>query len=287
MTFLRRALRALPLMFALLLSACGGGGDAITAALVTAPVSNAPGIRIGEPSPAAFATVVFVTRARLENCSDIRNRLYVIDKRMVLWDRAGNCPDNGHAQILFGADVDTVLCSASDSIAGPLVSCKDPADRALFDTIRQNLGRTDLGLAATHSVVEVNFLPRDGAAIAFEALFNSGMSAIVAPRQVVVRDAAEFAILWQQHGASLSPAPGLPKVDFTTQMVIALFAGASAPCHDISLQRVFVSGDKLVAEYQEHDAGPGVACIAAQTSPMQLSVVKRSDAALEFRRVSP
>ena len=147
MMFSGRALRALPQMIAVLLTACGGGGGP-----ASTPVITAPGIQIGEPTPGAFATAAFVAKARVEHCSELRNKLYVIDNRMVLWDRAGNCPDNSNAQVLFGATVDTVLCSAGDSIAGPVVSCKDAADRPPFDTIRKNLERADLGLAGSHSV---------------------------------------------------------------------------------------------------------------------------------------
>lgn len=283
MMFAGRALRAVALLVTLFLSACGGGGGA-----GPAPVIISPGIQLGEPSPVAFVTTAFVARARVEHCSEVRNRLFVIDNRLVLWDRAGNCPDNANAQVLFGANVDTVLCSAGDSIAGPVVSCKNASDRALFDTLRKNLDRADLGIGGTYSVREVSFLPVEGSAIAFfDTLASAGMSSILAPRQVVVRDAAAFAVLWQQHAVGINPAPALPKVDFNTQIVIGLFAGTSAGCHDISLQRVVVSGEALVAEYQEHDAPPGSACIAAQTSPMQLTVLGRTEAAITFRRVAP
>lgn len=280
MMFAARALRALPLLITVSLSACGGGGTGGAPAPVS-PIFAAP------PVAAALLTTAFVAKARAEPCSDIRSRLLVLDTRMVLWDRAGSCPDNASAQVLFGATVDSVLCSASDTIAGPVVSCKDAADRALFDTLRKNLDRADLGVAGTFSVREVAFLPAEGAVLAFDALASAGMSAIVAPKQVLVRDAAAFAALWQQHAAAINPAPALPKVDFSTHMVIGLFAGTSGGCHDISLQRVFVSGEALVAEYQEHDAPVGAICIAAQTSPMQLTVLRRSEATVTFRRLGP
>lgn len=284
MMFAARALRALPLLVILNLSACGGGGGGGT---VPAPVIISPGIQIGEPSPVAFVTTAFVTRARAENCSEIRNRLFVVDNRMVLWDRVGKCPDNASAQVLFGANVDTVLCSAGDSIAGPVVSCKNAADRTLFDTLRKNLDRADLGVAPGHSVREVPYWPAEGAGISFTRLASAAMSGIVAPKQVVVRDAAAFAALWQQHGANTDSAPDLPKVDFSTHMVIGLFAGYSGGCHSISLQRVLASGNVLVAEYQENEGPAGAVCIAAMTSPMQLTVLMRTEAAVTFRRVAP
>lgn len=269
---------ALPLMIAVMLSACGGES--------ASTLSAANVMQSGEPPPVLLATTAFVSRARLEHCSEVRNRLFVLDNRMVLWDRVGNCPDNSFAQVLFGANVDTILCSAKETIAGPVVSCTDPANRALFDTIRNNLPRTDLGLGAGHSVTEVNFLPRDGSAVPFEALFNTAFSGIGTPRQVVVRDAAAFAELWKQHGANTSPAPASPTIDFYRHMVIGLFAGTSQSCHEIGLRRLTVSGDKLVAQYTNRVIISVAPCHTALTAPMQLTIVKRSDAAVQFERVA-
>jgi hypothetical protein len=285
MMFSGRAQRALPLMtasvLALMLAACGGGSG------VNTPVIISPGIAIGEPVPGALVTTAFVAKARVEQCSDIRNRLFVIDNKMVLSDRAGNCPDNGNAQVLYGSNVETVLCYSADSIAGPVTTCKDEANRALFDTMRKNLDFADLGLGAAHTVKAVDFLPADGSALQFAAVSNAGMSAIQTPKQVVVRDSAAFAALWREHTANLSVAPPLPKVDFATHIVLGLFAGNSQGCHEISMQRVLVSGDKLVAEFIERDINPVAMCIAAQTSPMQLVAVQRTQAAVEFRQVKP
>ena len=281
MMFSGRALRALPLMSALALSACGGGGG------VNTPVLISPGIGIGEPNPSALVTTPFVEKARTESCSDLRNKLYVIDGKMVLSERRGNCADNSYGHVLYGASVDKVLCYAADSIAGPVVSCKDEADRALFDTVRKNLDRPGLGLDASHTVKEVFFLPAEGLSLPMEMVAGAGISGVQAARQVVVRDDAAFSMLWKEHTANITPPPAIPKVDFTSSMVLAVFAGNSSPCARIGLQRVAVSGGKLVAEFDKRENDPLALCIAAQSAPMQMVSVQRSDAAVEFRAVSP
>lgn len=145
------AMRVFSLASALFLAACGGGGG-------EAPV-NAPGIQIGEQVPAPLATGPFIAMARAEPCSDIRNRLFILDNQMVIWDRAGNCPDNSSALVLYGATVEAVLCSSADTIAGPVTSCKDEAHRPLFDTLRKNLDRPDLGLGGAHTLKIIDFVP--------------------------------------------------------------------------------------------------------------------------------
>src|SRR5262245_8336360 len=67
----------------------------------------------------------FRQMARSSDCSDTRNRLYLIDERLVFWDRAGSCADAAYAQVLFGGSVDNRLCGNSDSIAGPQRGCSD------------------------------------------------------------------------------------------------------------------------------------------------------------------
>ncbi len=263
MIFSRRALRSLPMMIAVLLSACGGG----------------------ETTP--LDTTTFVANARRQDCSGIRNKLYVIDNRTVLSERIGNCPDNSYAQVLYGANVETVLCYAQQTIAGPVSSCKEPAYAALFDTMRKNLDRPDLGLGASHSVREVSFVSLDGTSPASDILFSNAFSGIATPTQVVVRDAGAFAALWKQHGANTSPAPAIPTVDFNTHMVIGLFAGTSQGCHDAVLQRLVFSGDVLFAQYMVRHIAQGAVCNAALTAPMQLTIVKRIDGEVVFMRNMP
>jgi hypothetical protein len=85
-------------------------------------------------------------------CADESNRLFVIDGKMVLWRRSGNCPDNAYATVLFGKTPKEVLCRVADSIAGPQKSCVDAEAGKLFDVILNNLDKKDLGLGPEHKV---------------------------------------------------------------------------------------------------------------------------------------
>jgi hypothetical protein len=140
---------------ALTLTGCGG------AAGPTAQGQQAgQGVAVGEPNGALPATSEFIAHAQEANCADQRNRLFMIDKRMVFWDRAGSCGDNAYGRTLFGATPQTVLCAVTDSIAGPQTTCNDEQVRALFDTIVANLDRSDLGLGADHQVEALVIPPK-------------------------------------------------------------------------------------------------------------------------------
>jgi hypothetical protein len=110
----------------------------------------------GSGNDAAIDMGPFIIQARNAQCSDIKNKLYLIDNTSVLWDRAGNCPDNSYSQTLYGKQISQVLCRRFDSIAGPQTIYNDQGYKDLFDTMIANLDKPDLGLGPEHSVVPVS-----------------------------------------------------------------------------------------------------------------------------------
>ena len=98
----------------------------------------------------------FIQLAREAKCSDIRNRLFLIDGKEVFWETQGNCADMGYARTLFDGSPAEVLCTNNDSIAGGTSSCSDKAKRPMFDLIVHNLDKKDLGLGNAHTVEEIS-----------------------------------------------------------------------------------------------------------------------------------
>jgi hypothetical protein len=100
---------------------------------------------------------VFKNMASNATCSDITNKLFVIDNQMVFWITEGICPDASYVYTLFGITPDEVLCKRFDSIAGPQEQCNDEDFREIFQIIVDNLDADDLGLDVNHIVTEVLF----------------------------------------------------------------------------------------------------------------------------------
>jgi hypothetical protein len=90
-------------------------------------------------------------------CADLKNRLFQIDRNMVLWDTAGSCLDASFAVTLFGNTVEETLCSHRDSVYGLKTSCIEERHQELFQTIIENLDKPDLGLGTGHQVEPVAF----------------------------------------------------------------------------------------------------------------------------------
>ncbi|MES2298397.1 MAG: protease complex subunit PrcB family protein [Pseudomonadota bacterium] len=270
---------------AMLLSACSANTPSTPS---TPPQQSLQGFAVGEPSPAAAAldNLPFVAMARSAPCSEVRNHLYVIDQKQVFWDRAGNCADNAYAQVLFGANPNTVLCTSADTIAGPRTTCTDENARALFETARQNAGKADLGLGASHAVKALSFLPADGSSLPFKTLERNSQTAIHSVRNLTITDAAGWAGLWAEHTKTRAAAPAMPNIDFGKSMVIALFNGEPDNCYKtVNILRVGVAGGKVVVEYAEDQIQTLMAC-SPGNSGLQLAVTERAEGPVEFVNVS-
>ncbi len=260
------------------LAACGGGGTATVLSGRTA----GQGIAEGEPNGGVPVVSEYIKMAQGASCADTRNKLYVIDSKYVLWDRAGRCADAAYAQTLMGPNPQAVLCSAGQTIAGPRTSCSDAALRPLFDAILRNLDKADLGLGAGHKVEPVDLLPAPGASLAFQTLSHTTRSAITAPREVVVRDADAWTALWQEHAGLDMPRP---EVDFSRQMVIGVFLGARPNgCFDTAIASVVPGEGRLEVLHVDSEPGPSVFCTMAITYPAHLVVVDRSSAPVVFSK---
>ncbi|GAB3437678.1 hypothetical protein GCM10027320_24610 [Massilia solisilvae] len=279
MSMNKRIFGAVPALLALLLAGCGGGGDAKDVQIASQ--------KENVPVPQALDTAAFIKLAQGETCADQKNRLWLIDGKQVFWDRASaRCPDNSYSRKLFGATPDALLCSTSDSIAGPQTSCANDTARALFDTVQKNLEAPNLGLDASHKVEPIPFQyngPVLGTAMPFTTLAKESNSAITRSLNVVIRDQSSFAQLWADNYANNSVVPPMPAVDFSQNMVIGVFLGdSSVACGGVAIVDVLATKTKVTVDYERRHAPPDTACIAVVEHQMHLVTVARSDAPVEF-----
>jgi hypothetical protein len=261
---------AMTLAGALALSSCGGGSGGGNDSGAVQSQQAGQHVVQGEP-----VTAEFIAQAQAASCADQRNRLFVIDKRVVFWDRAGNCADNSYARSLYGATPQTQLCSASDSIAGPRITCADAQWRAMFDTILANLDKADLGLGSGHQVEPLSVPVKQ---LAFDTLDRTTRSGIQVAQTVTIRDADSFQLLWSAHGSG-----ALPPVDFSRSMVLGVFMGAQPNgCYATEIDSVMSGAGKITVQYTDSVPGPSVMCTLAMTAPAHLIVVARSEQPVEF-----
>ncbi len=98
----------------------------------------------------------FISLAKEANCAETRNQLYLIDGQYIFHSTEGWCMDASYSHTLYGASPQERLCYQEDSFAGQLTSCA-PAYKGLFSTLLENLDQPNLGLDASHSVINLGF----------------------------------------------------------------------------------------------------------------------------------
>lgn len=121
--------------------------------------------------------------------------------------------------------------------------------------------------------------------LGFETIDRGVSSGIKAEEELAVRTMAEWRTLWAKHVSNVSPQPLLPEVDFSQEMVIAVFLGqrptsgywATSDNISIELSTVEVS-------YTELQPGPGCGTIQINTAPFHIVRTERVDLPVHFTK---
>ncbi len=107
------------------------------------------------------------------------------------------------------------------------------------------------------------------------------MSGIDRPQQTVVRTADEWQALWQRH----APGRPAPAVDFTRNMVVAVFLGSrSSGGYQVEITGVRSVGNTLVVQWAERRPGPGMVAAQVMTAPAHFVTVPQHKGEVRFEQ---
>jgi PrcB C-terminal len=121
------------------------------------------------------------------------------------------------------------------------------------------------------------------AQVTFTTIAEGQQSNVEDAREVVVRSAAEWKTLWQQH----APDQPMPKVDFAKSMVIGVFLGSrSTGGYRATISAVDRDGAGLVVTWREERPGPDAIVSQMLTFPYHVVRVDRSSGPVKFRRAT-
>ena len=110
------------------------------------------------------------------------------------------------------------------------------------------------------------------------------VSPVVEPRQAVARSPAEWEALWKAH-ATARPAPA---VDFSSEMVAAVFLGARpSGGFGVEITGARLDGETLVIHYVEQRPGRRDVVTQMLTSPFHIVRLPHHPGAVRFEAVPP
>jgi hypothetical protein len=109
------------------------------------------------------------------------------------------------------------------------------------------------------------------------------MSGVTEAAQRVVRSQAEWDQLWGQMTANQVPPPPAPKVNWSKEMVIALFMGERPTGgFQTAVKSVTTSAKEILVSYEETAPAPDAVTIQALTQPYTVAVIPRSNLPVRF-----
>jgi hypothetical protein len=119
------------------------------------------------------------------------------------------------------------------------------------------------------------------AALPLVTVSKSDSSSVDEPQQVVVRNMDAWNVLWKSH----TNAPTVPRVDFTKDMVVAVFLGTRPSAgFSVEILRARRDGGELVIEYAESRPAPGGVAAQLLTAPAHIVTVPRHNGPVRFEK---
>ena len=103
------------------------------------------------------------------------------------------------------------------------------------------------------------------------------------PKQLVVRDAAAWRALWQQH----APDRPLPAVDFSKESVVAMFMGSrNTAGYAVTIISTTEGGGALIVKYRETRPQAGGVTAQVLTFPYHIVAIPKATATnVKFEKV--
>ena len=123
--------------------------------------------------------------------------------------------------------------------------------------------------------------------VTFQTLLKGYRSAVREPLQAAARNQADWKALWGKHVSTEPNAPALPAVDFSREIVVAVFLGEKPTGgHDIEITNVEQRDGNLTVSFIEKSPPPGGLVTQAFTQPFHMvRVAAQSSGTVSFRRL--
>lgn len=124
--------------------------------------------------------------------------------------------------------------------------------------------------------------------VPFSTLARGLASGVREPTQVVIRSRDDWVALWGRHMRLQTAPPAAPAVDFSRDMVVALFMGERRTGgHEIEVMRIERGDAGLAVHYRSKGPAPGDMASQALTQPFHFITLPRDTGPVVFVAESP
>jgi hypothetical protein len=114
------------------------------------------------------------------------------------------------------------------------------------------------------------------------SLDRGTLSEVSTPRQVAVRDAGAWEMLWRVH----APARPSPPVDFASEMVVGVFVGTRPSAgFGVEIVGYRLDADGVVIQYRESSPPRGAITAQVLTTPYHLVVIPQRTGSVTFEKL--
>jgi len=119
--------------------------------------------------------------------------------------------------------------------------------------------------------------------VPFSTLAKGAQSGVREPTQVVIRSRDDWLVFWGRHARMQAGPPSAPPVDFSREMVVALFMGERPTGgYAIEITRVERADSGLAVHYRSKGPDQGAMLTQALTQPFHLIKLPRDDGPVRF-----
>lgn len=123
--------------------------------------------------------------------------------------------------------------------------------------------------------------------VTFSTVAKGFHSGILLPRRLVIRERGEWEKLWLEHASIFIPPPPLPPVDFSREMVVALYSGEKPTGgFSVEIREVVRTEGNLVVRYVEQSPSPGAVRSSVLTQPFHIIRLDRAPGSVDFELIS-
>ena len=123
--------------------------------------------------------------------------------------------------------------------------------------------------------------------VSFQTVLKGYQSGVRESVQIVARSQSEWNSLWKRHALAEPTPPPLPAIDFTKEIIVAVFLGEKPTGgHDVEITSIEQKNDALLVSFVEKSPPPGEVLTQALTQPFHIvRVAAQSAARVNFRRL--